>query len=51
VAQGIRPVACVLDPEGLFPYNLWLNSLILLTIICLEKASLPTWRETFIRSS
>jgi hypothetical protein len=45
-------VACVLDLEGLFPYNLWLNSLILLTlIICLEKASLPRWQETLIRLS
>jgi hypothetical protein len=52
VAQGIRPVAYVLDLEGLFPDNLWLNSLIFLTLfICVEKASLPRWRETLIRSS
>jgi hypothetical protein len=41
-------VVCVLGPEGLFPYNSWLNSLILLTLlsICLERVSSPRWQET-----
>jgi hypothetical protein len=33
VAQGTRPVAYVLGPEGLFPYNSWLNSLVSLTLL------------------
>jgi hypothetical protein len=50
VAQGTRPVVCVLGLEGLFPYNSWLNSLILLTLlsICLKRFS-PKWQESLTR--